>query len=54
LTKAYLADKNARAATNFKDGIHTLRPIPQVQIDATTNVVPYPGAEGKFWQNKGY
>ncbi|MDR0412799.1 MAG: RagB/SusD family nutrient uptake outer membrane protein [Dysgonamonadaceae bacterium] len=53
LTKEYLADKNKRAANNFVNGKHNLRPIPQVQLDATTNVGAV-GEAGKFWQNPGY
>lgn len=45
--KAY----NAQAAPNVKE-FHMLRPIPQAQIDAVTNLGSSPG-QG-FWQNEGY
>jgi hypothetical protein len=53
LTKEYLADKNKLAAANFENGKHNLRPIPQNQLDATTNIGAA-GEVGKFWQNPGY
>ncbi|MGD9929930.1 MAG: RagB/SusD family nutrient uptake outer membrane protein [Mangrovibacterium sp.] len=45
--KAY----NAQGAANVKD-YHLLRPIPQAQMDAVTNLSASPG-QG-FWQNDGY
>lgn len=45
--KAY----NAQGAANVKD-YHLLRPIPQAQMDAVTNLSSSPG-QG-FWQNDGY
>jgi hypothetical protein len=45
--KAY----NAQAAANIKE-FHLLRPIPQSQLDAVTNLS---SSEGQgFWQNQGY
>ncbi|MBN1463840.1 MAG: RagB/SusD family nutrient uptake outer membrane protein [Paludibacteraceae bacterium] len=52
LNATYLTDKNLDAANNIKSH-HRLRPIPQVQIDATTNIGAV-GEAGKFWQNPGY
>ena len=46
--KAY----NAQASANVKD-VHLLRPIPQSQLDAITNLTSGPDAKG-FWQNPGY
>jgi hypothetical protein len=44
--KAY----NAQGAANVED-YHLLRPIPQAQLDAVTNL----GSQGEgFWQNDGY
>jgi len=52
LTSAYLTSKNKIAGQNIQP-FHRLRPIPQVQIDATTNMGGK-GEVGKFWQNDGY
>jgi len=52
LNATYLTDKNLNAANNIQSH-HRLRPIPQVQIDATTNIGAV-GEAGKFWQNPGY
>ncbi|MDR0575021.1 MAG: RagB/SusD family nutrient uptake outer membrane protein [Tannerella sp.] len=49
----YVKARNAQAAPNIKE-FHQWRPIPQIQMDACINVVPYPGSEGNFWQNEGY
>jgi starch-binding outer membrane protein, SusD/RagB family len=43
---------NGSAATNIKS-FHTLRPIPQPQLDAITNKTAGEDPEG-FWQNEGY
>ncbi|HUW92084.1 MAG TPA: RagB/SusD family nutrient uptake outer membrane protein [Bacteroidales bacterium] len=43
---------NGSAAPNIKD-FHILRPIPQPQLDAITNMTTGPDPEG-FWQNVGY
>jgi len=43
---------NGYAKDNIKS-IHTLRPIPQPQLDAITNKTAGPDANG-FWQNPGY
>ena len=43
---------NGIAAPNIKS-YHTLRPIPQPQMDAITNKTCGPDPEG-FWQNEGY
>lgn len=46
LTKAYLTEKNPDVGDYFVDGIHGVRPIPQVQMDAISNPQGY--------QNNGY
>ncbi|TDS10314.1 RagB/SusD family nutrient uptake outer membrane protein [Sphingobacterium paludis] len=46
LTKAYLMEKNPDVGQYFVDAIHSVRPIPQGQIDAISN----PGG----YQNPGY
>jgi hypothetical protein len=43
---------NGGASGNI-ESIHTLRPIPQTQMDAITNLTSGPDPEG-FWQNPGY
>jgi hypothetical protein len=43
---------NGSAKNNVKS-IHTLRPIPQPQMDAVTNRTSGPDPDG-FWQNTGY
>jgi len=43
---------NGAAAPNIQ-AFHTLRPIPQPQMDAITNKTSGPDPEG-FWQNPGY
>jgi len=43
---------NGSAKNNIKS-IHTLRPIPQPQMDAVTNRTSGPDPDG-FWQNTGY
>ncbi|MBP8959246.1 MAG: RagB/SusD family nutrient uptake outer membrane protein [Bacteroidales bacterium] len=43
---------NGSAKNNIKD-FHTLRPIPQPQMDAVTNKTNGPDPKG-FWQNPGY
>ncbi len=43
---------NGAAAPNIQS-FHTLRPIPQPQMDAITNKTAGPDPEG-FWQNTGY
>lgn len=43
---------NGSASPNIQS-IHTLRPIPQPQMDAITNKTAGPDPEG-FWQNTGY
>ena len=48
----YVQARNA--LSNGIKPFHVYRPIPEVQMNACTNVVAYPGAEGKFWQNEGY
>jgi starch-binding outer membrane protein, SusD/RagB family len=50
---ANVAANNAQASPNIQS-YHLYRPIPQSQVDIVTNLVPYPGATGKFWQNEGY
>jgi hypothetical protein len=49
----YVQKYNGQGKDNVVEK-HYYRPIPQAQLDACTNVVAYPGAEGKFWQNSGY
>ena len=49
----YVTARNAQASPNIKP-FHVYRPIPDAQMNACTNVVPYPGSEGNFWQNEGY
>lgn len=49
----YVKARNAQAKGQIVEK-HYYRPIPQVQIDAVTNLVAYPGEAGKFWQNEGY
>ncbi len=46
LTKAYLSEKNPDVGDYFIDGVHGVRPIPQVQMDAISNPQGY--------QNNGY
>lgn len=46
LTKSYLMEKNPDIGQYFVDGVHSVRPIPQGQIDAISN------PEG--FQNNGY
>jgi hypothetical protein len=48
----YVKARNAQASPNIKE-IHYYRPIPQIQMDACTNIGAK-GEEGKFWQNDGY
>ena len=54
--KAYNGQANGTNPNDFGPGIqshHTLRPIPQTQMDAVTNVSTYPDVSG-FYQNPGY
>ncbi|MBR4363450.1 MAG: RagB/SusD family nutrient uptake outer membrane protein, partial [Prevotella sp.] len=54
--KAYNGQANGKNASSFGPGIqdyHMLRPIPQAQMDAVTNVTVYPDVSG-FYQNPGY
>jgi starch-binding outer membrane protein, SusD/RagB family len=41
------------SAKNYVQAFHTLRPIPQPQLDAVTNRTTGPDPAG-FWQNSGY
>jgi len=48
----YVKARNAQASPNIKE-FHYYRPIPQIQMEACTNIGAK-GEEGKFWQNDGY
>lgn len=45
LTKSYLSATNPLVGANFKDGLHTKRPIPQSFLDAISNASEY-GSNG--------